>query len=98
MTLDAPFANLSKASIPAEFVDIVPRQVALDKGVLPIARKNETLYVAMARRDCETVDDALERSSQTIEELRSILGEHRIELAVADPNELRRAIERSVQD
>ena len=42
-----PFANLGKHIIPQEIIDAVPKEVALEHKIVPVARKGRTLVIAM---------------------------------------------------
>ncbi|MFQ5655183.1 MAG: GspE/PulE family protein, partial [Planctomycetota bacterium] len=43
-----PFANLSKHTIPKELIDRVPKDVALEHKIVPVAQKGRTLIIAMS--------------------------------------------------
>ncbi len=46
--LNTPPVNLSRISIPAELVELVPRDVAMNHKVLPVSRLGNKLFLAMA--------------------------------------------------
>ncbi|HAV62920.1 MAG TPA: secretion system protein E [Verrucomicrobiales bacterium] len=46
--LNTPPVNLSRISIPAELVELVPRDMAMNHKVLPVSRLGSKLFLAMA--------------------------------------------------
>lgn len=71
-----PFANLSKGEIQAEIIALVPKEVALENNIVPVARKNSTLYVAMSGLDYVVLDN-----------LRFLLNQS-VEAAIATPKDI----------
>ncbi|NCF99732.1 MAG: type II/IV secretion system protein [Planctomycetia bacterium] len=43
-----PFANLGKHVIPQEIIDAVPKDVALEHRIIPVARKGRSLVIALS--------------------------------------------------
>ena len=43
-----PFANLGKHIIAQDIIDAIPKEVALEHRIVPVARKGRTLIIAMA--------------------------------------------------
>ncbi|HIA27276.1 MAG TPA: type II/IV secretion system protein [Planctomycetes bacterium] len=43
-----PFANLSKHAIPQELIDMVPKDVALEHKIVPVAKKGRSLVIALS--------------------------------------------------
>ncbi|NCG55557.1 MAG: type II/IV secretion system protein [Proteobacteria bacterium] len=43
-----PFANLGKYVIPQEIIDAVPKDVALEHRIIPVARKGRSLVIALS--------------------------------------------------
>ncbi len=64
---ELPFANLSKGEIKKEVLAMVPKEVALEHGIVPVTKKNGTLYVAMAGLDYMVLDNLRFLLNQTVE-------------------------------
>ena len=77
-----PFANLGKHIIPQEIIDAVPKEVALEHKIVPVARKGRTLVIAMG--------DPLDFF--TIDNLRFILSTE-IDCALATPESVEEALD-----
>ena len=52
-----PFANLSKGEIKKEIIAMVPKEVAMENAVIPVAKRNGTLIVAMEALDFMVLDN-----------------------------------------
>ena len=76
-----PFVDLSRGKIAAEVVDLVPAEIAIDQGVMPLMEKGGKLVVA--------VDDPLKRI--LAEQLEFLLGRE-IACALATPAALKEAL------
>ena len=76
-----PFADLARAEIKKQFIALVPKDVALDHGVVPVAQKNGVLYVAMVDLNLATLDD-----------LRFLLNQN-VEGAIATPEDVEEALD-----
>ncbi len=77
-----PFANLGKHIIPQEIIDSVPKEVALEHKIVPVARKGRTLVIAMG--------DPLDFF--TIDNLRFILSTE-VDCALATPAAVEEALD-----
>lgn len=77
-----PFANLGKHIIPQEIIDSVPKEVALEHKIVPVARKGRTLVIAMG--------DPLDFF--TIDNLRFILSTE-VDCALATPSAVEEALD-----
>ena len=77
-----PFANLGKHIIPQEIIDAVPKEVALEHKIVPVARKGRTLVIAMG--------DPLDFF--TIDNLRFILSTE-VDCALATPAAVEEALD-----
>ncbi|MFN0059060.1 MAG: GspE/PulE family protein [Planctomycetota bacterium] len=78
-----PFANLSKATLPKELIDRVPKDVALEHKIIPVALKgNKTLVIAMS--------DPLDFF--TLDNLRFILNTE-VDCALATPEAVEQALD-----
>jgi len=77
-----PFANLGKHIIPQEIIDAVPKEVALEHKIVPVARKGRTLVIAMG--------DPLDFF--TIDNLRFILSTE-VDCALATPEAVEEALD-----
>ncbi len=64
---ELPFANLSKGEIKKEVLAMVPKEVALEHGIVPVTKKNGTLYVAMSGLDYMVLDNLRFLLNQTVE-------------------------------
>ncbi len=64
---ELPFANLSKGEIKKEILAMVPKEVALEHGIVPVTKKNGTLYVAMSGLDYMVLDNLRFLLNQTVE-------------------------------
>jgi type IV pilus assembly protein PilB len=76
-----PFANLGKAEIRKEILAIVPKEIAVEHGIVPVTKKNGTLIVAMESLDYTILDN-----------LRFLLNQQ-VEAAIATPDDIRESIE-----
>ena len=76
-----PFANLSKGEIKKEILATVPKEVAIEHNVVPVAKKNGTLIVAMEALDFSVLDN-----------LRFLLNQQ-VEAAIATPEDLEESVE-----
>ncbi|MEM7263660.1 MAG: ATPase, T2SS/T4P/T4SS family, partial [Planctomycetota bacterium] len=45
---ELPFANLAKHTIPQDLIDRVPKDVALEHKIVPVAQKGKSLIIAMS--------------------------------------------------
>lgn len=53
---DMPCINIANIRVPREVTMLVPKSLALERGVMPIRRAGDTVYVAMANPfDAETI-------------------------------------------
>ena len=77
-----PFANLSKHQIPKELIDRVPKDVALEHRIVPVAQKGKTLIIAMS--------DPLDFF--TLDNLRFILNTE-VDCALATPESVDQALD-----
>ncbi|MEE8142243.1 MAG: ATPase, T2SS/T4P/T4SS family, partial [Planctomycetota bacterium] len=77
-----PFANLSKHQIPKELLDQVPKDVALEHKIIPVANKGKTLIIAMS--------DPLDLF--TLDNLRFILNTE-VDCALATPESVEEALD-----
>lgn len=77
-----PFANLSKGEIRKDIITLVPKEVALENSIVPVARRNGALVVAMSNLDYMILDN-----------LRFLLNQP-VEAAVATPEEIEEALDR----
>lgn len=77
-----PFANLGKHIIPQDIIDSVPKEVALEHKIVPVARKGRTLVIAMG--------DPLDFF--TIDNLRFILSTE-VDCALATPAAVEEALD-----
>ena len=77
-----PFANLSKHTIPKELLDRVPKDVALEHKIVPVAQKGRKLIIAMS--------DPLDFF--TLDNLRFILGTE-VDCALATPEGVEEALD-----
>ncbi len=77
-----PFANLSKHTIPKELIDQVPKDVALEHKIVPVAQKGRKLIIAMS--------DPLDFF--TLDNLRFILGTE-VDCALATPEGVEEALD-----
>ncbi len=77
-----PFANLGKHVIPQDIIDAVPKEVALEHSIVPVARKGRTLVIAMG--------DPLDFF--TIDNLRFILSTE-VDCALATPEAVEEALD-----
>ncbi len=78
---EVPFANLSKGEIKQEIVQLVPKDVALEHNVVPVTKKGNTLYVAMAALDLMVLDN-----------LKFLLNQD-VEAAIATPKDIEEALD-----
>ncbi len=62
--LNTPPINLSKISIPEDILNLVPRDMARQNKLVPIARLNGKLFVAMADPTNVLAVDDLKRTTQ----------------------------------
>src|SRR6476660_7002744 len=62
--LNTPLINLSKLRVPEEVLDLVPRELAKANKLVPIARLNGKLFVAMAAPTNVLAVDDLKRRVQ----------------------------------
>jgi type IV pilus assembly protein PilB len=76
-----PYADLSKSEIKKQYIALVPKDVALEHHVVPVAQKNGTLYIAMSDLNLATLDD-----------LRFLLN-LQVECAIATPEEIEEALD-----
>ena len=76
-----PFANLSKGEIGKAIIALVPKEVALEHSVVPVARRNGTLIVAMESLDFSVLDN-----------LRFLLNQQ-VEAAIATPEDIEESLE-----
>ena len=77
-----PFANLSKHTVPQELLDRVPKDVALEHKIVPVAQKGRKLIIAMS--------DPLDFF--TLDNLRFILGTE-VDCALATPEAVEEALD-----
>ena len=77
-----PFANLGKHIIAQDIIDAIPKEVALEHRIVPVARKGRTLIIAMA--------DPLDFF--TIDNLRFILSTE-VDCALATPEAVDEALD-----
>jgi len=77
-----PFANLSKHTIPKELIDQIPKDVALEHKIVPVAQKGRKLIIAMS--------DPLDFF--TLDNLRFILGTE-VDCALATPEGVEEALD-----
>ena len=77
-----PFANLGKNIIAQDIIDAIPKEVALEHRIVPVARKGRTLIIAMA--------DPLDFF--TIDNLRFILSTE-VDCALATPEAVDEALD-----
>ncbi|MCA8961708.1 MAG: Flp pilus assembly complex ATPase component TadA, partial [Planctomycetes bacterium] len=77
-----PFANLSKHTIPQELIDRVPKDVALEHKIVPVAQKGKSLIIAMS--------DPLDFF--TLDNLRFILNTE-VDCALATPEAVEQALD-----
>jgi type IV pilus assembly protein PilB len=77
-----PFANLGKGDIRKEIVAMIPKDVAIEHSVVPVARRNGNLVVAMSNLDFMVLDN-----------LRFLLGQP-IEAAISTPEDIQEALDR----
>ncbi|MEM7166172.1 MAG: ATPase, T2SS/T4P/T4SS family [Planctomycetota bacterium] len=77
-----PFANLAKAEIPAELLERVPKDVALEHKIVPVAQKGRSLIIAMS--------DPLDFF--TLDNLRFILNTE-VDCALATPEAVEEALD-----
>ncbi len=77
-----PFANLGKHIIPQDIIDAVPKEVALEHKIVPVARKGRTLVIA--------IGDPLDFF--TIDNLRFILSTE-VDCALATPEAVEEALD-----
>lgn len=77
-----PFANLSKSQIPKELIERVPKDVAVEHRIVPVAQKKNTLIIAMS--------DPLDFF--TLDNLRFILNTE-VDCALATPEGVEEALD-----
>ena len=77
-----PYANLSKHEIPAELIQQVPKDVALEHKIVPVAQKGRALIIAMS--------DPLDFF--TLDNLRFILNTE-VDCALATPDSVDEALD-----
>ncbi len=78
---DLPFANLSKGEVARDVIALVPKEVALENSIVPVARKNGSLYVAMSGLDYMVLDN-----------LRFLLNTE-VEAAISTPEEIEESLD-----
>ncbi len=76
-----PFANLAKGEIKKEYIALVPKEVAIENSIVPVARKNGTLVVAMKSLDFMVLDN-----------LRFLLNQQ-VDAAIATPEDIEEALD-----
>jgi len=76
-----PFVDLDKGQIKEEILDLLPKEFALEQGVMPVLEKNGKLVVA--------IDDPVKRL--LVDQLTFIV-DHEITCALATPSALAKAI------
>jgi len=76
-----PYADLSKADIKKEIIQMVPKDVAIDNEVIPVVKKDGTLFVAMDAFDFGVLDN-----------LRFMLGTS-VEAAISTPEDIQEALD-----
>ena len=76
-----PFANLSKGEISKDVIGLVPKDVAIENSIVPVAKKGAKLYVAMAGLDYMVLDN-----------LRFLLNQD-VEAAIATPEDVEEALD-----
>jgi type IV pilus assembly protein PilB len=76
-----PFANLAKGEIRKEIIATIPKDVAIENNVVPVARRNGALVVAMEGLDYMVLDN-----------LRFLLN-HDVEAAIATPEDIQEALD-----
>ena len=79
-----PFVDLEKGRVPEAVIARVPRELAVEQGLLPVAERNGKLVVA--------IDDPFKRL--LVEQLQFALGVEAVP-AIAAPGALQRAIQRA---
>lgn len=77
-----PFANLAKSQIPRELIERVPKDVAIEHKIVPVAQKKNTLIIAMS--------DPLDFF--TLDNLRFILNTE-VDCALATPEGVEEALD-----
>ncbi len=77
-----PFANLTKHTIPQDLIDRVPKDVALEHKIVPVAQKGKSLIIAMS--------DPLDFF--TLDNLRFILNTE-VDCALASPEAVEQALD-----
>lgn len=77
-----PFANLTKSQIPRELIERVPKDVAIEHKIVPVAQKKNTLIIAMS--------DPLDFF--TLDNLRFILNTE-VDCALATPEAVEEALD-----
>jgi type IV pilus assembly protein PilB len=76
-----PFANLSRGEVRKEVIAMVPKEVAVENSIVPVARRNGTLVVAMESLDFMVLDN-----------LRFLLNQQ-VEAAIATPEDIQEALD-----
>ena len=76
-----PFANLSKAEIKKEYIALVPKEVAVENSIVPVAKRNGALVVAMKGLDLMVLDN-----------LRFLLNQQ-VDAAIATPEDIEEALD-----
>jgi len=57
-----PCINIANIHIPPDLLKLIPKQLALDKAIVPIRRSRDTLYLAMA----DPMDETTVNAAQTV--------------------------------
>ena len=76
-----PFANLSKGEIKSDIIAAVPKDVAVENTIVPVARRNGSLVVAMESLDYMVLDN-----------LRFLLNQP-VEAAISTPEDIQEALD-----
>ncbi len=76
-----PFANLAKGEIPKDVIALVPKDVAIENSIIPVQKRNGTLFVAMEALDYMVLDN-----------LRFLLNQQ-VEAAIATPEDIEEALD-----
>jgi len=76
-----PFANLGKAEVKKEIIALVPKEVAIENSIIPVARRNGSLVVAMADLNFMVLDN-----------LRFLLNQQ-VDPAIATPEDIQEALD-----
>lgn len=76
-----PFANLGKGEIKKEIIALVPKEVAIENSIIPVARRNGSLVVAMSDLNFMVLDN-----------LRFLLNQQ-VDAAIATPEDIAEALD-----